>query len=149
MDITFILFLIIMVESFNFPLKIKDYINQNLRWLENFLFTAYKKKKFNFLKFLALTLLSIYIYITPILLLLFNFNLFLIGIVLIISIYFKRIRKILFFLSTKTENSINLPILFYIKLIFYLYVDLIMNVLALFEFIFYRRAYKKRKNLFV
>jgi len=135
-----------MVESFNFPLKIKDYISQNLRWLENFLFTAYKEKKFNFIKFIGLVFISLYIYITPFLLF-FNFNLFFIGIALILSMYFKKIRKILFFKSKNEKNSINLTVIFYIKMIYYIYVDLLMNFIAFFEFLFYRKAYKKRKNL--
>lgn len=135
-----------MVESFNFPLKIKNYVSQNLRWLENFLFTGYKHQKFKFIKFLGLVFVSLYVYISPFLLFV-NFNLFFIWIALILSMYFKKIRKILFLKSANRKNSRDLTVIFYIKIIFYIYVDLLMNIIAFFEFLFYRKAYKKRKNL--
>ncbi len=135
-----------MVESYNYPLTLKDYLNQNLRWLENFLFTTFKENKLRFTKFLGLTFISIYIYISPLLIFL-NPNVFYIGIALIFSMYLKKLRKILFLITTNGKTSLNLNPKFYIKLLFYIYFDLLMNIIVSFEMLFYRKAYKKRKNL--
>lgn len=137
-----------MVESFNYPLEVKDYINQNLRWLENFLFTTFKENKLRFAKFLGLTFISIYIYLSPLLIFL-NPNTFYIGMALIFSMYLKKLRKILFLISTNGKTSLNLNPKFYIKLLFYIYLDLLMNIIVSFEMLFFRKAYKKRKNLLI
>ena len=134
------------VDSFNFPLRIKQYIHQNLRWLENFLFNAYKRQKFQVLKFIGLTLISIYIFVSPFLFFL-QIYLFIFSLILIFSMYLKKIRKILFFKRISKKTLVRFKLIFLIKVIFYIYVDLIMNIVVSFELIFYRKAYKKRKNL--
>lgn len=135
-----------MVESYNYPLKLRDYLNQNLRWLENFLFTIFKENKLRSAKFLGLTFISIYIYISP-LLFFINPYAFYMGIVFILSICLKKLRKILFFRTFDEKTSLNLKLSFYIKLLFYIYFDLLINIIVFFEMLFYRKAYKKRKNL--
>lgn len=135
-----------MVESYNYPLEVKDYLNQNLRWLGNFLFTTFKENKLRFAKFLGLTFISIYIYISPLLIFL-NPNTFYVGMALIFSMYLKKLRKILFLITTNGKTSLNLNPKFYIKLLFYIYFDLLMNIIVSFEMLFYRKGYKKRKNL--
>ncbi|MFX0025159.1 MAG: glycosyltransferase [Candidatus Hermodarchaeota archaeon] len=134
------------VDSFNFPLSIRQYFRQNLRWLENFLFIAYKSQKFQFLKFIVLTLISLYIFVSPFLFFI-HIYLSIFSLILIFSIYLKKIRKILFFKSISKKTLIKFKLIFLLKLIFYIYVDLIMNIIVSFELIFYRKAYKRRKNL--
>lgn len=134
------------VESFNYPYKIKDYFKQNLRWLENYLYTPYKNRFLKTVKFFGLVLISIYIFISPFLLV-FNINLFLIGLVMLLSSYLKRVRKTVFFKMTNSNENIKISTFFYIKLVLYIIIDLLMNIIVFIEIIFYRKAYKKRKNL--
>jgi len=135
-----------MVESFNFPLKIKDYYNQNLRWLENALYSEIRIKKGTIMKYILSVFLSIYILISPILFLV-NSYLFFIALELLLYKYLKKIRKILFYKSTKKDNSFKFHLKFYLKIIFYIYLELTMNLIVFFELLFYQKAYKKRKNL--
>ncbi|MFX0134343.1 MAG: glycosyltransferase [Candidatus Hodarchaeota archaeon] len=132
-------------ESFHFPIKIKDYINLNLRWLENYLYSAFRDKKIKIINYLILVLVSIIILITP-LLFFFNIYLFFLGMLLFLSLYLKRIRKIIFFKLGIQSEKLTLHLKFFIKLVFYLYIDLITNIIVAFEMLFYRKGYKKRKN---
>ncbi|MFX0036489.1 MAG: glycosyltransferase [Candidatus Hermodarchaeota archaeon] len=134
------------VESFNYPDKIFDYFHQNLRWIENNLFYYLKYKKFNIIKFIGLFLFSFYLFLTPFLLFI-NIYLFLIGINFILYQYLKKIRKVRFYKKTIKESSITFTFLFYLKVLFYIYIDSFMNIIVFFELLFYRKAYKKRKNL--
>jgi len=135
-------------ETYNYPTSIKTYIRQNLRWIENAFFRKLEeKKRFFLIKFLAIFLISIYLFIFPIFYF-FNPALFLIGIFIFISFYIKKIRKLIFFQLTK-DNSLdfNFNFLFFIKMLFYIYIEILMNIIAFFELIFFRKKNKKRKNL--
>jgi len=134
------------VESFNYPDKIINYIRQNLRWLENDLFYPGVKKKLFYLKFLVLSLLSVFLFVSLIFIF-FNIYIVFIGILFLMNMYFNKIRKILFYKLTNKQNSFHIPFKFFIKIIFYIYVDAMMNIIVLGETLFYRKAYKKRKNI--
>ena len=134
------------VESSTYPLKIIDYFHQNSRWIENSLFYSISHKTNKIFKFFLLVILSLYILTCPILLLL-NVAFFFYGIVFIFSMYLKKIRKFLFLKLAKKDESLRFQFSFFIKLIFYIYFDLIVNVMVSLEMVFYRKAYKKRKNL--
>ena len=134
------------VESFNFPSKIREYIKQNLRWIENSLFVSRKNQKLRILKFLGMVLVSIYFFLSFFLIYL-DINLFLYGLILFFSIYLKRIRKIIFFKKTNKDRSISFNLTFYIAMIYYTVVDLLISIIVFLEMIFYRKAYIKRKNL--
>ncbi len=133
------------VETY-YPDNLKTYFNQNSRWIENALFSAFKNNKMKVLRFFLLAILSFYILTIPILYF-FNLYLFYIGILIYLSIYLKKIRKIILFQSTNTINTIKIRPIFYFKLIFYIFFDAILNIMVFFEILFYRKAYKKRKNL--
>jgi len=134
------------IQSLTYPIKIKEYFTQNIRWIENFLLSTVKNKKLRILKFFGLVILSIYFLIFPLLIFL-NIRLFLIGLLIFYSFYLKKIRKIVFYKLTNAGNLIKFNPVFYIKLIFFIYIDKIINIIAFFETIFYRKAYKRRKNL--
>lgn len=136
-----------MAEAFHFPIRIKEYINLNLRWIENSLYSAIRDKKIKVLKFSILVLVSVIILITP-LLFFFNIYLFFLGILLLLNMYLKRIRKTLFFKLAFQTEGLTLHLKFFLKLIIYIFVDLISNLIVFFEMLFYRKAYKKRKNFF-
>lgn len=134
------------IQSLTYPIKIKEYFQQNIRWIENFLLSTVKNKKLRIMKFFGLVILSIYFLIFPLLIFL-NIRFFLIGLLIFYSFYLKKIRKIFFYKLTNKSNLIKFKPVFYIKLIFFIYIDKIINIIAFFETIFYRKAYKRRKNL--
>ncbi|KKL52815.1 hypothetical protein LCGC14_2281700 [marine sediment metagenome] len=135
-----------MVQSFTYPKKVIEYMNQNLRWVENAQFFNLKNNKFRFFKFFLIFLISIYMFISPFLLFL-NIYFFLFGILILLSYYLKKIRKVIFYKLNNKKDSICLNFKFFIKLIYYIYVDALVVIIAFFEILFYRKAYKKRKNL--
>ena len=134
------------MQSYTYPTSINKYLHQNLRWIENFLYYSIKNRKIKLIKFVGLTIVSFSLLIFPFFLF-FNVYIFLIGILILLSIYLKRIRKILFYKITDTSNSVKIKAIFYLKLIFFIYFDNIINIIASFETLFYRKAYKRRKNL--
>ena len=134
------------MQSFTYPTNINKFLNQNLRWVENSLYYSIKNRKFHIIKFVGLIFLSFYILVFPIFLF-FNVFIFLIGILLYFNMYLKRIRKILFFKLVNRDVLIKLKFIFFIKLIFFTYLDVLVNIIVCFEILFYRKAYKKRKNL--
>jgi len=135
-----------MVQCFTYPKKVIEYMNQNLRWVENAQFFHLKNNKFRFFKFFLIFLISISIFISPFLLFL-NIYFFLFGILILFSYYLKKIRKVIFYKINNKKDSISLNFKFFIKIIYYIYVDALVIIIAFFEILFYRKAYKKRKNL--
>jgi len=135
------------IPSLTYPITIKDYLNQNLRWIENFLYFSMQNQKFKIIKFVGLAFLSIFFLALP-LFFFINISLFLIGVIFFYYLYLKRIRKIIFYKITNKEKVIKIKFFFFIKLIFYIFLDILTNVIAFFEILFYRKAYKKRKNIF-
>ncbi|MFX1303258.1 MAG: glycosyltransferase [Promethearchaeota archaeon] len=134
------------VESFNFPTKIKGYIKQNLRWIENSLFASKRNRKVRILKFIGLVCISFYFFLSFFLAFL-NIYLFLFGLFLLLSLYLKRIRKMVFFKKTKENRKISFQFSFFLFMIYFIIVDLLINIIVFLEMIFFRKAYKKRKNL--
>ncbi len=134
------------VESFNYPTKQVDYFSQNLRWIENYLYNPFINRNIRMLKFFIVALVSIYFYLLP-LSVFFNIFIFFFGMIFLFSIYMKKLRKILFFKITNKSEKLKLKPIFFIKLIFYLYIDFLINIISFSEMLFYRKAYKKRKNL--
>ncbi len=136
-----------MVESFNFPIKIKDYYTQNLRWIENSQIFNLKNNKIKFFKFFFVFLISICLLIFSFLLFV-NLYLFLFGFLILLSYYLKKIRKVIFYKLNNKKDAIPVNFKFFFKLIYYIYIDALVVIIAFFEILFYRKAYKKRKNLF-
>jgi len=134
------------MQSFTYPTSINNFIHQNLRWIENSLYYSIINRKFQIIKFVGLTILSFFILIFPFFLF-FNVYIVIIGVLILFSTYLKRIRKILFYKLTNKSNFIKFKTFFYIKLIFFIYIDNLINIIAFFETLFYRKAYKRRKNL--
>ncbi|MHA1724312.1 MAG: glycosyltransferase [Promethearchaeota archaeon] len=134
------------MQSFTYPMNSKEFFHQNLRWIENSLYYSLKYRKFQILKFVCLTFFSCFILISPLILFL-NVYISLIGMLIFLSMYLKKIRKILFFKSVNRDIMIKFKFIFFIKLIFFTFLDLLVNIIVFFEMIFYRKAYKKRKNL--
>jgi len=134
------------VESFNYSTKLSNYIDQNIRWIENVLYRFLKDRRFLVLKFIGVVILSIYVYISPFLLA-FSFYFLLYGFIIFLSFYLKIVRKILIFKVINEKSSIRFQPLFFSKLIFYILINFLINIIVFFEMIFYRKAYRRRKNL--
>ena len=135
-------------ETFNYPSKIMESIKQNIRWIDNSLSSMFRSKKIKYiLKFILLLVISIYILISPFLIFV-NIYLPLFGLFLFISQYLSRIRKIIFYKMTAyNDQKVNLSFIFYIKLIFYTFLDVLIRIVAFCEVFFFKKQYKKRKNL--
>jgi len=136
----------IIVESFNYSTKLSNYIDQNIRWIENFLYRYLKDRRLLVLKFIGVVILSIYVYTSPFLLV-FSFYFPLYGFIIFLSFYLKIIRKTLIFKVINEKSSIRFQPHFFLKLIFYVLINFLINIIVFFEMIFYRKAYRRRKNL--
>lgn len=131
------------------PDTIKEFSARRIRWIENHLIYASETgKRKDIMAFLILFLSSLYLLIFPVLIFL-HFTLFLLGLYILLSKYLKRLRRILFFKITRQQQiHANLSILFYIKMIGYIFLEAIINVYTFFEFYLNRKKFKKRRNIY-
>ncbi|MFW9867187.1 MAG: glycosyltransferase [Candidatus Thorarchaeota archaeon] len=136
------------VQSFNYPYHLKEYFSQNVRWVQNTYFNIIKNSKKRIFIYILLIIEATYLVVFPIFLF-FNFGLFLIGILLLINIYFKKIRKILFFKRTSDRTYFGKNKLwFYIFIIFFIYLDNLIQIYTVLEIIIRGdKKYRKRKNI--
>lgn len=126
------------------PYNFKMFKRQTIVWKTNFLTYSYKYKKIvNIFKFILLTFVSLYLFIFPILLFL-NFSLFLIGIYFLIWLYIKKVRRILFYkLITDKRVYKRLNFKFFIKIIYFIYMEHLINVILVYYLITYLRKLRK------
>jgi glycosyltransferase involved in cell wall biosynthesis len=135
------------VESFNFPDKIQEYFHQNVRWFENLLMHRYRTNKLKLIATLIYVFISLYILIFPFLFLV-NLGLGYIGLILFLNSYLKKLRNYWFFKETVDDPEFkHIKIGYFIKMIFYIILDILVNLLAIFELVFYKKRYKTRKNI--
>ncbi len=130
----------------DFPITIKELINQRRRYVENTLLNSYQNRNWkNLIKTIILLLISYYILIFPIFIL-FNIGFFFIGISLIIFQYFIKLRAFIFFKRTVNKDyyrKFRKRIL--VKMLLYTYIELITNTIIPFTFFLYLRKIKKKK----
>jgi hypothetical protein len=137
------------VPTLNFPVKRKTYINQTIRWMENYLLYNYKSNnKIQVAKFALLLIVSIFYCFIPFLLF-FNVNLFFLAISLLSYFYLLKIRKLVFLkYSENVKYQPKVSFSFFFELLFFIYLDFFINLIVFFEFlIFGKKKYKKRKNI--
>ncbi|MFX1504400.1 MAG: glycosyltransferase [Promethearchaeota archaeon] len=138
-----------LTECFNYPDTLRKYFNQNIRWIQNSYIRVVntREKRFLFKVIIAIPLF-IYILIFPVFYII-NFGLFMIGIYLLIYLYLGRIRKVILFKLTSNSNFYGkFHPFFYLKLLFYIYIDSLINLYSFLEFYLLRKkGYKKRKNI--
>jgi len=127
-----------------YPDSLKEYFKQRKRYIENSLLLSHKKRNIKyFVKFFVMILVSIYLLITPFLLIL-HFGLFLLGIIIFIHIYLIKIRKYLFFNKiVANEFHIRVRRIFFIKIIFYIYFEILVNVFTFFNLLSFVKKLKK------
>jgi cellulose synthase/poly-beta-1,6-N-acetylglucosamine synthase-like glycosyltransferase len=111
-----------------FPDSLKKYFLQEFRWRKNSLTNPYMKKKVKiYIKFLISFLISIYLLSSPFFIF-FNINLALIGLIMLLSKYLKKLRKIIFFKRTANKKFYEkFGLLFFLKLVFFIYTDVILT----------------------
>ncbi|MFX1290778.1 MAG: glycosyltransferase [Promethearchaeota archaeon] len=114
----------------DFPDTPKKYFKQETRWRKNQLLDPMEEKRgITFLKFIILILYSLIIVSTPIFLVIYNFYFMSIGLILFLNIYLIKIRRFVFFKSIMSKDDYQkFGFLFFIKVIFYIYLDMIMTL---------------------
>lgn len=114
-----------------YPSNFKELLEQRRRYIENSFYFSYKsKRKKYFLKFLLLIFVSFYIILFP-LFLFFNLGFFFIGVSIFLMLYMKSIRKLLFFRkAVEKEFWPHYGISFFLKMICYIYVEQIINIIS-------------------
>ncbi|MFX1570575.1 MAG: glycosyltransferase [Promethearchaeota archaeon] len=128
------------------PYNFKMFKRQRIVWITNFLIYSHKSKKIgNIIKFLLLIVISLYLFIFPIFLF-FNFGLFLIGLFFLTWIYLKRIRRIIFHKMIMDKRFYKkLSYKFFIKMIYFIYMELLINIILIYNLIIFIRKIRKFK----
>ncbi|MFX1315206.1 MAG: glycosyltransferase [Promethearchaeota archaeon] len=123
-----------------YPDSIKSYISQELRWRKNKIEKLfYKKSIILTLKMTFLFFLSFFIVISPVLIF-FNMWVLLIALLLFFNKYLKKIRQVLFFnLVVEKKYFPKFGFFFFIKTLFFIYLEELMTVYLLFSLIFSRK----------
>ncbi len=128
------------------PYNFKTLSHQNKIWISNSLIYSVKTNKKFLFKFLILWGISFYLLIFPILLIL-NLSFIIIGLFLILSLYLKRVRRIVAYIEVfEKKYRYRLSILFYLKMIYYLYLEIIIIFITLFSFLKYMIKLKIGKH---
>jgi glycosyltransferase involved in cell wall biosynthesis len=132
------------MQNLGMPITFKTWKRQRTIWLTNKMIYSFKFKKIKIvLKFFFLIIASLYLLVFPILII-FSINLFMLGIYLFLWIYLKKIRKIIFYKkTTKKQYQYKIKNIFYLKLIGFYYMEIIINILIIYDVIKYLRYLKK------
>ena len=113
-----------------YPDTLKAYFKQEIRWRKNTLLDPMKKNKgIIIFKFLILIFYSLIILSIPLFLILNYFLFVLIGLILLLNKYLIKLRRYIFFritLNNKEEQRFGIN--FFIKLLFYIYLDAIITL---------------------
>ena len=129
------------------PSKIKEWVQQELRWNENVIVYSLKHKKKTIIKFLFLLLYSIYIFTFPFLFLIHP-TFLLIGLFLLLNIYMNKIRRLIFYRIIYGNDFKNIGLKFFIVIIFYIYIEAIIRTYTAIELLIFRsKKLQQRKNI--
>ena len=131
-----------------FPESIKKYIKQEIRWRKNSLTNSKRKqRKKMMVRFLLSVIGSLFILSFPIVIL-FNVWLAMIGILLLVFLFLKKIRKYLFLKYTVNKKFYpKFGFLLFFKMFFYSYIENLMTAYLALEIIKSRiKRKKKEKN---
>lgn len=128
----------------DFPKTIRELTEQRKRYIQNSYISAkIKKNKFTYIKLIALMLVSIYFIIAP-LFLFVNYGLFFIDLFIILFIYLRNIRRYIFFkLVVDKKYYKKFHKLLFIKIFYYIVIELIINVITAFSLITIRKYLKE------
>ena len=126
----------------DYPTTLPKYIDQKKIWIENGLvFSIKNKRKSQILRYIVLNLVSLYVVTNPIFIV-FNIKIFILGLLIFLSLYLVKIRKLFFFkMCVDAQNRATYGFLFFVKLIFYVYFEAFSILLITFHFL------SNKKNL--
>jgi len=112
-----------------FPDSLKKYAFQEFRWRKNSLTNPHLKNKVKiYFKFLISFLISMYLFSSPFFVF-FNINLALIGLIMLLNKYLKKLRKIVFFKRSVNKKFYEkFGLLFFFKLVFFIFIDEILTI---------------------
>ena len=129
----------------DYPTTIKETIKQRKRYIENYLMYGYfQKNLIKIVKVGVLFLISMLLVIFPFFIFI-NFGLFFICILAISAIYLNRIRRFIFFkIVVDRQYYHKFPKIIFIKIIFYIYLEILANVITLFGLYSFRKQVKNR-----
>ena len=130
----------------DFPKTIKEFFEQRKRQIENSLIFSYRRKSIGYLiKFLFLYIFSLFLLILPIFLL-YNIGLFYIGLNFLLFMYLKRIRAYIFYKkTTKSRIYEKFRTIFFLKMVFYIYIEIIHNIFIPIDLFIYKKKVKNTK----
>ncbi len=131
------------------PDTIRSWVKQKIRWNENARIYSFETNlKKTILKVIIVTILGAYLLIYPFLIFV-NFGFVSLGIVIFISSFLLKIRRLIFFnKAVEKEFQISVNILFFVKILFYIYVEAFVHLYIAFELLIFRgEKLRKRKNL--
>ncbi len=136
------------VQCFNYPGSLREYFSQNVRWLQNSYYIRINAKRSQFFRFIFLSIKSLLLFIFPFLLFI-DINFVSLWILLLITIYLKKVRKIIFFKETTDKNYFGKnQISFYLLIVFYMYLDAFIISYTFFEILFSgKKKFRDRKNI--
>ncbi len=130
-----------------FPDTIKKWINQKLRWNENFIIYSYQKKiRKNLIKFILTLFYSFLIIILPILSFL-HLGFLLIELYILFFTYCLKIRRFIFHKKIVDKRFYVKPRKsLFLKMIFYIFIEVLIYSYIPFELLFTNK-FKKKKNI--
>ena len=125
-----------------FPDSIKTYARQTIIWRENNIIESIQNKNLYIFKFLFLWLLSLIILIFPFFFFI-NSGLFFIGFLIFLFLYFKRLRKLIFYKRTNEKSYIEIKSSFSLYIPFFLILESIIIILIPIHLLIIFRSLKK------
>ncbi|MFX1392096.1 MAG: glycosyltransferase [Promethearchaeota archaeon] len=129
-----------------YPANLKELYSQRKRFIRyKFLFSLQIKKMKPIISILIIFAISLYVFILPILFFM-HLGLFILGILFLLSSYLKKIRKYLAFKNfLDSEYYYKFQLKFFLKLIIYIYIEMIFNIKIMIGLIPFILKYKRHK----
>ncbi|MHA1284210.1 MAG: glycosyltransferase [Promethearchaeota archaeon] len=131
------------------PDTLKKWINQRIRWNENDIIFAFENRNFRkIIRIITYSFISIYFIISPILTLI-HFFFILLTFYMLLNKYFLKIRRLIFYKRMiKGEHHEKFGILFFIKIILYIFIEITVYFYTFLEMLMFGgKKLKKRKNI--
>ncbi|MFX0044035.1 MAG: glycosyltransferase, partial [Candidatus Hodarchaeota archaeon] len=130
----------------DFPKTFKELFEQRKRQIENALINSFRNKRIKYLlRFLVLLLGSFYVLVFP-LFLIFHYGLFFMGVYILLFMYLKKIRYYIFFIRSVEEKYYSkFHMKFFIKILFYIYIQMVSTIFIPFDLILYKKKLRKEK----
>ncbi|MFX0105642.1 MAG: glycosyltransferase [Candidatus Hodarchaeota archaeon] len=127
-----------------YPNNLKEYFEQRKRYFANAILSLkFYKKRIYYFRFLFVFLMSVFILMSPIFLFI-HISFIIISFFMVLEFYFIKIRKYLFFRKIVEESVYqNFHKILFLKLFFYVCVEILINVLVLIRIPSYLKEIKE------